>query len=98
MFDLQPSTQEPGPQAVRGSVSAESPFHDRETLASYIADIKDLPTLTREQEGELARAYEEAVAEIRLWVTPRQEFISQQLKSWGWVRQWIVGDRDCIGE
>lgn len=33
-------------------------------------------------------AYDEAIDECRRWVAPKAEFIEQQLRSWGWIRQW----------
>ncbi len=42
------------------STRAGSPFHERGSLVSYLADIASTPTLTREQEVELAGALQSA--------------------------------------
>ncbi len=42
------------------SMRAGSPFHERGSLVSYLADIASTPTLTREQEVELAGALQSA--------------------------------------
>ena len=67
MIDLNTSTDfEIQPFGGPGqSASAESPFHERDSLASYLADIRDTPTMTREQEGELARGIEAGGAHFR---------------------------------
>ena len=53
------------------STGAGSPFHERGSLVSYLADIAGTPTLTREQEVELAgdlqsagRAFREAILSV----------------------------------
>lgn len=52
-------------EETRSSGSSESPYHDRDPLISYLADIAHTPTLRREEEVELATAIEEAGQEFR---------------------------------
>ncbi len=56
-----------GPGAAGAGVaeSAGSPFHPRDPLVSYLADIRLSRTLTRAEEGDLARALEEALEAFR---------------------------------
>jgi RNA polymerase primary sigma factor len=72
MYDLLDT--EPTPTASRtSSRAADSPFHEREALSSYFADIRDMATLTRDEERRLAIAIEEAHRAFRSALTSLPE-------------------------
>ena len=53
------------PRKLRSTASAASPFHPRDTLSAYLADIGDQPTLTRDEETKLAQGLESATLAFR---------------------------------
>lgn len=58
----QPESPETGH---RSAVSSASVFHPRDSLSAYLADIGDQPTLTRDEEADLAQRLEAATLGFR---------------------------------
>ena len=91
MFDsFAESTAQPdfAPNGRKSAASSASAFHPRDTLSAYLADIGDQPTLTRDQETELAQRLETATLEFRAALVRIPWTGSEAVRRW----------RECIAQ